>query len=205
MSTPEAYPVSVEGEMDPELSRWLWLVKWLLAIPHFIILAFLWLAFLILTVGAYFGILFTGRYPRGIFDFNVGILRWTWRVGFYSYSALGTDRYPPFSLKPADYPATLEVQYPEQLSRSLMLFKWLLSIPHYLILSFFQGGFGGFGPQYGGLNFLVVLFAGVALLFTGRYPRDLFELAVGMNRWSFRVAAYAPLMRDEYPPFRFSP
>ena len=156
----------------------------------------------ILTVAAYFRILFTGRYPRGIFDFNVGVLSWTWRVGFYFYSALGTDRYPPFSLKSADYPATLEVQYPEQLSRSLMLFKPLLAIPHYLILSFFQGGFSS---TYSGLNLLVVLFGGVALLFTGRYPRDLFEFAVGMNRWSFRVAAYALLMRDEYPPFRFSP
>ena len=202
MTTPVDYPVSVEGELDPELSRWLWLVKLLLLIPHFIILPFLLLALFILTVAAYFRILFTGRYPRGIFDFNVGILRWFWRVGFYSYSALGTDRYPPFSLKSGDYPATLEVQYPEQLSRSLMLFKPLLAIPHYLILSFFQGSFG---PQYGGLNLVVVLFGGVALLFTGRYPRDLFEFAVGMNRWSFRVAAYALLMRDEYPPFRFSP
>ena len=202
MSTPVAYPVSVEGELDPELSRWLWMVKLFLIIPHIIILAFLWLALVILTVGAYFGILFTGRYPRSIFDFNVGVLRWTWRVGFYSYSALGTDRYPPFSLKSEDYPATLEVQYSEQLSRSLMLFKPLLAIPHYLILSFFKGGFSYTNT---GLNLLVVLFGGVALLFTGRYPRDLFEFAVGMNRWTFRVAAYALLMRDEYPPFRFSP
>ena len=202
MSTPVAYPASVEGELDPGLSRWLWLVKLLLLIPHFIILPFLWLALFILTVVAYFAILFTGRYPRGIFDFNVGVLRWTWRVGFYSYNALGTDRYPPFSLQMLDYPATLDVQYPEQLSRGLTLVKPLLAVPHYFILSFFQGSFG---VQYGGLNLVVVLIAGVALLFTGRYPRDLFEFAVGMNRWGFRVAAYALLMRDEYPPFRFSP
>ena len=202
MSTPVAYPVTVEGELDPELSRWLWLVKLFLVIPHIIILPFLWLALIILTVAAFFGILFTGRYPRGIFDFNVGVLRWTWRVGFYFLNAFGTDRYPPFSLKSADYPATLEVQYAEQLSRSLMPFKPLLAIPHYVILSFFRGRFG---LNYMGLNLIVVLFGGVALLFSGRYPRDLFEFAVGMNRWSFRVAAYALLMRDEYPPFRFSP
>lgn len=203
MSTQVAYPVSLEGELDSELSRWLWLVKWLLLIPHIIILAILWMALLILTVAAFFAILFTGRYPRDIFDFNVGVLRWTWRVGFYSYSALGTDRYPPFSLKSADYPATLEVQYPEQLSRGLVLVKWwLLALPQYLIVSIFQGGFG---PRNGGLNALIVLFAGVALLFTARYPRDLFELAVGMNRWTMRVLAYALLMRDEYPPFRLSP
>jgi hypothetical protein len=203
MSTAVAYPISVEGELDPELSRWLWLVKWFLAIPHFIILAVLWLGLFILTVIAFFAILFTGRYPRGIFGFNVGVLRWTWRVGYYSYGVLGTDRYPPFSLKSTDYPATLEIPYPEQLSRGLLLVKWwLLAIPHYLIVSIFQGGFG---PRNGGLNILIVLIAGVALLFTGRYPRELFDLAVGLNRWTFRVAAYAFLMRDEYPPFRLSP
>src|SRR5215216_560852 len=135
------FRLRLEGELDPRLSRWLWLVKWVLVIPHIIVLVLLWTAFVVLTVVAFFAILFTGRYPRGIFDFNVGVLRWSWRVGFYSYSALGTDRYPPFTL--ADdpgYPARLEIEYPGRLSNGLVLVKWLLVVPHLLVLAVLLGG-----------------------------------------------------------------
>ena len=207
------YPLQVEGELEQPLSRWLWLVKWVLIIPHVIVLVFLWIAFIVLTIVAFFAILFTGRYPRGIFDVNVGVLRWTWRVCFYSYNALGTDRYPPFTLADVpDYPARLNVEYPQALSRGLVLVKWwLLALPHYLVVGVFAGGtwaglnaasdHGGWSSG-GGLIGLMVFIAGVALLFTGRYPRSIFDFIMGMNRWVFRVCAYATLMTDAYPPFR---
>jgi hypothetical protein len=209
------YPARLVGELDPALSRWMWLVKWFLAIPHFIVLFFLWFAFAVTTIVAGFAILFTGHYPRALFDFNVGVLRWNWRVAFYAYAAVGTDIYPPFTLARTNYPADFEVDYPQRLSRGLVLIKWwLLAIPHLLIVAVLAGATwtwradgGDFGATYErgrGLSFLglLVLIAAVALLFTGRYLRPLFDLILGVNRWIYRVLAYTALMRDEYPPFR---
>lgn len=204
------HPVRLEARLDAPLSRWLWLVKWVLLIPHFVVLAVLWLVFTVVTVVAFFAVLFTERYPRGLFDFNVGVLRWTWRVAYYSYGALGTDRYPPFTLGHApDYPATLEIAYPERLSRGLVLVKWwLLAIPQYLVLSLIGSGlflsFGRSNPAvpFGGLIGVLVFFAAVALLFIGRYPSGIFDLVMGLNRWVYRVVVYVSLLRDEYPPFR---
>ena len=98
-TTPSPYPLRLEGELDPRLSRWRWLLKWLLVIPHVIVLVFLWIAFMVLGLVALVAILFTGRYPRGIFDFVEGVIRWHNRVVGYAFILI-TDRYPPFRLCP---------------------------------------------------------------------------------------------------------
>ena len=211
------YPARLNGHLDPALSRGMWLVKWFLAIPHIIVLFFLWFALIITTIVAWFAILFTARYPRSLFNFNVGVLRWSWRVSFYAFTAIGTDRYPPFTLARTDYPADFDVDYPDRLSRGLVLVKsWLLAIPHLLIVAVLAGtsrtrvyddDWAGDGSRYvsgNGISLmgLLTLIAGVILLFTGRYLHSLFDLLLGLNRWVYRVIAYVALMRDEYPPFR---
>jgi len=220
--TIKTYPVNIRGDLSVPPERGWWLIKWLLAIPHWFLLIFLAIAFIFVAIIAFFAILFTGKYPRGLFDFNAGVLRWGWRVAFYSYGALATDKYPPFSLEPdPSYPADLEIAYPEKLSRGLVLIKWwLLAIPHYIIVSFFVSGptwkmqgwdwtinnhvyhMEGWQLSWGGLIFAVAIIAGVWLLFSGKYPKDLLKLLMGFNRWAIRVGAYATLMNDAYPPFR---
>jgi hypothetical protein len=193
------------------VSRWLWIVKWLLLLPHAVVLAFLWLAFVLLWPVVLVAVVVTGRYPRWIFEFQVGVLRWTWRVGYYGYNALGTDRYPPFSLQEEPgYPATLSVCYPERLSRGLALVKWwLLVIPHYLVVALLTGPQMRWEDAEGihhqtqtGLIGILVLVVAVVLLFSGRYPRGLHDLLMGLNRWLYRVGIYVALMTDAYPPFR---
>ncbi len=195
----KAYPVTLRGDISIPPGRWVWIFKWLLAIPHYFVLCFLGIAAFVCWIISLFAILFTGKYPRGLFNFIEGVMRWAWRVGFYSYMALGTDKYPPFSLEPdPGYPADLEVQYPEKLSNGLVLVKWwLLAIPHWIIVFIFQGG-----RDWMGVVPILSVVSGIVLLFTGKYPEGLFKVIISMDRWSYRVYAYVALMRDEYPPFR---
>ncbi|MHC1557795.1 DUF4389 domain-containing protein [Actinomycetospora sp. C-140] len=204
-------PVRVRGELDPQLSRWLWLLKWLLAVPHWVVLAFLWVAFAVVSLVALVAIVITGRYPRALFDFAVGVLRWAWRVAFYTNAAFGTDRYPPFSLQRDDsYPADLEIDHPERLSRGLVLVKWwLLAIPQYVVVGLliaspwwvWQGQDYRWSVGAGGLVGLLALVGIVVHAVRGAYPQTLFDLVIGFDRWVLRVAVYAALMTDRYPPF----
>ena len=183
-------------------------MKWLLLIPHLVVLAVLGAVFWVLTVVAFFAILVTGRYPRVIFGVTTGVLRWGWRVAFYGYGANGTDRYPPFTLRDVpDYPARLEIDHPPRLSRGLVLVKWwLLALPHYVVLVFLVGAGGTvmarLGPEGavtfdGGLITILVLIALVTLLFTRRYPPGLRDLVVGLDRWVLRLGGRP--RRDEEP------
>jgi len=201
-------PVTLKADLSKPPSRALWLVKWLLLLPHLIVLALLWVAYIIVGILAFFAILFTTRFPRKLFNFNAGVLRWTWRVGFYGYWILATDEYPPFSLKTVEgYPADLEIEYPERLSRGLIFVKWLLAVPHYLCLTPLMGwGIWRYTSDAKvpviGLIFILMVIIAFVLLFTKKYNEDIFKLNTGIVRWSFRVLAYIGLMTDQYPPFK---
>jgi len=207
----QGFPLRLTAQRDIAPSRWLWVVKWVLVLPHLLILTGLWAAFIVLTLAAGAMILFTGRYPRRIFDFNVAVLAWTWRVGHYSYSTLATDHYPPFTLTAPAYPAALDIAYPERLSPGLVLVKWLLAVPHLVVLALLTGStraIGAFGAGFTSVPFptgligLLVVVAAGHLVLLRHYPQGLFDLLLGLNRWVFRTITYLALMTDTYPPFR---
>jgi hypothetical protein len=187
-----AYPMTYDVEYPQVLSRWLIFVKWLLAIPHWIILAALGIAQAAITFVAWFAILFTGRYPRFLFDFMVNVYRWGANVGAYVY--LLRDEYPPFTWEAGQYPVTFDVEYPERLSRWLIFVKWLLAIPHFIVVYVLTL-----------VWFVTTVIACFAILLTKRYPVGLFRFAVGVERWTYRVNVYVSLLRDEYPPFSLAP
>lgn len=184
-----AYPLRFDVEYPEKLSRWLIFVKWLLAFPHYLILYALGVVVNVITLIAFFAILFTKRYPRGLFDFVVNVYRW--QLNVLAYYGLMRDEYPPFSWEPRKYPVTFEIDYPESLSRWLIFVKWLLVIPHLIVLA-----------VLGIVASVLWIIAWFAILFTARFPKGLFDFIVGVTRWSYRVNAYAfLLLRDDYPPF----
>jgi hypothetical protein len=185
------YPARFDVEYPERLSRWKIFVKWLFAIPHFIIVVLLQGVAWVLVLVAFFSILFTKKWPRGLFDFMVQIQRWTMNTVVYAFT-LQRDEYPPFSGEAGEYPVRLDVDYDEDLSRLLIFVKWLLALPHLIILAFLEIA-----------AYVVVFIAFFAILFTGSYPRGMFDFVTGVLRWHVRVYAYAYwLVTDRYPPFR---
>ena len=176
--------------MDAKLSRWLWLFKWLLIIPHLIVVGLLCIGAAVAVVIAWFTILFTGKYPVSLFDFVVGVVRWSWRVNFYSYGMLSTDKYPPFSMDAGNYPADFTVVKPGELNRVTTLLRLILALPQMVIVYIFSRVIG-----------LLVFVAALVLLFTGTYPQGLYNINMGINRWMMRVTGYLLLLTDKYPPY----
>ena len=188
-----SYPVELVGEYDERVNRVLWLIKWLLLIPHIVVLSLLQLPTIFTVPLAWVIVIIIGRNPEFLWTYHSGLLRWSWRVNYYSYGVGNTDRYPPFSFgSKDDYPADLLIEYPETSSRLTTLFRWLLIIPHWVIVSFL-----------GMITGLLVLVALVLVLITGRYSESLFDIIMRLNLWQYRVSAYSTLLVDEYPPFSF--
>ena len=187
------YPLDLAVEYQERVNRVLWLIKWLLLIPHSIVLWFLSLPTLITIPLSWLIVVVMGRYPEFLWPYHVGLMRWSWRVNYYAYEVGNTDRYPPFSFASrSDYPADLIVEYPETSSRLTGLVRWILVIPHWIIVSLL-----------GTIRNILVLLALLAVLVTGRYPESLYSIIMSMNLWDYRVAAYSILLVDNYPPFRF--
>ena len=193
MAASGAYPVELVGEYSERVNRFLWLIKWILLIPHFVVLWLLSIPTIITTPLSWLAVIIMGRYPSFLWGYHAGLLRWGWRVNFYSYEAGNTDQYPPFAFgSKDDYPADLVIEYPETSSRLTGFFRWLLVIPHWIITYFL-----------GAVRNILVLIALVITLFTGRYHEGIFNIIMGLNRWVYRVNAYGWLLVDAYPPFSF--
>jgi hypothetical protein len=183
------YPVAIEIAYPGEMNRWLPLVKWLLAIPHFIALFAIGIGAFFVVIYAWFAVLFTGRWPRGAFEYMVGTLRWSYRV--IAYYHLMVDPYPPFSMADdPDYPVRLYIEYPEHIANWRPLVQWLLAIP-YLIVAYFLYWLTG----------ILTIISFFCILFTKRIPRDIYDLMVPGIRYYVRGSAYAYFMTERYPPF----
>jgi len=185
------YPVITEFDRQDEYSRLLPLVKWLLALPHWFVLAFIWIGAFFAVVASWFMVLFTGKYPAGIHGFVTGTYRWTTRVT--AYTMLMTDRYPPFSFDADDeYPARFDIAYTESIARWRPLVHWLLVIPYAIVAGVLVW-----------LAYVVSFIAFFAILFTKKFPEGLFDFNVVAFRWQNRSSGYSLWMTEKYPPFEW--
>jgi len=183
------YPVIFEATYPERLSRWKTLLRIFLAIPVLIFWAAVSAAEDGVILASWLAIIVRGRIPRWLFNFLVALYRWQLRA--LGYVLLLTEAYPPFE---GDYPIDFDLRYPERLTRwKVLVWKLITAIPHAIMLMFLWVG-----------ALLVTILAWFFILFTGRYPRGLFEYVAGVIRWSVRVNAYFLSLTDEYPPFNLS-
>ncbi len=186
------YPVRVELERSEEYSRFMPLIKWLIVLPHYVCLFFLGIGAMFAMIGAFFVVLFTGRYPEGIFKYMVGVMRWQLRV--QAYVLLAADTYPPFTMDPdPSYPASFEVDYPaDGVARWRPFFAWLVAIPYVIVatLLFYVAAF-------------IHVIAFFTILFTRSYPEGMFNVVENAMRWMHRGSAYGYYLSTEYPPFEW--
>ncbi len=191
-SAASSFPVRFEVAYPEEPGRWRILVRWLLAIPPLIVGEVLATLAQTLAFFALFTILFTRRYPEPMFRLVVGAVRWQFNV--YTYALMQDSPYPPFSFDEGEYPhLSYDVRRQEEYSRWLPLVKWILAVPHYIVLAllFFAAIF-------------VWLYCAVVVVATGRFARGGFDFLVGVGHWGACVNAYLLLQVDDYPPFSFS-
>ncbi len=185
---PGSQPIMTFDILYPKsLSRWKVLVKWILVVPHLLVFALLAPVFFAVVIIAWFSILVTGRFPRTLWNFELQYMRRSTNQTTYAIT-LQRDEYPPFG--EGSYPASLDVAYPESLSRWKVLVKWLLMLPNLAALVVVMAAMSA-----------AVFVAFFAILVTGRYPRSLFDFVTGAFRWGHRWGAYFYLMTDKYPPF----
>ena len=197
MSSYSSYPVVLVGHYAESPNRLLWIIKFILLIPHYVALWFVSLPTVLTIPLSWIAVVILGRNPRFLWSYHVGLMRWSWRVNFYGGwywgEASNTDRYPPFSFSSRDdYPADVYIEYPERSSRLTGLFRWLLAIPHWIVVSVLDA-----------VRNILILVALLVLLVTGRFPKSIFDIIMSINRWTYRVSAYSMLLVDDYPPFSF--
>ncbi len=190
---PGSFPLQLDLDAPDTIARWRPLVHWLLAIPQMIVLYALGIIQNVIWILAFFAILFTGRMPDSFFGFMAMTHRYQWRVATYIFFM--REAYPPFEFPtvgpdPGSDPAQFSVEPATKLSRGLIFVKWLLAIPHYIVLLFL------FIAVY-----VVWIIGFFAVLITGRWPESLRTFVIGVMRWANRVSVYTYLMTDTYPPF----
>lgn len=189
MEASAAYPVTLDVDYPERQSRWKTLLRLFLVIPVLVFALIVNYAQGAMIWAIWIAVLFRGRIPRWMFDFDVALINW--QVRAFSYCLLLTDTYPPFE---GDYPVRFDVEYPERLSRwKLLIWKYTTALPHMVVLTFLWVG-----------ACFAVAFGWFAILFTGRFPKGLHGYVAGVVRWSMRVQAYVFSLTDEYPPFSLS-